>query len=161
MNRLLTTLVLLLVVVAGLGLYQLKYQTQRLQQEVAALDHQLASDRAAIRVLEAEWTYLTRPERLAALSQRYLALAPTSGEQIAPSPEVIARRDDPTAVLAQVDDFRAPSVVLAKAPPVPRDHTPSAPTEARPAAPVLEVRRDRDTPLFERIKLVLMEGGYE
>lgn len=157
MNRMATTLVLLLAVIAGSGLYQLKYKTQRLQQEVMGLERQLVTDRAAIRVLEAEWTYLTRPERLAALSKRYLALAPTRGEQIVPTLDIIARRGEPDAVLAQVDDFRAPAAILAKAPAA----RPEGPPAVKADAPVLHVRNDDSKPLFERIKLVLMEGGYE
>ncbi len=165
MNRLAKAVAMILVLVAGAGLYQLKYRTQRLQEDVSGLEHQLVTDRAAIRVLNAEWTYLTRPARLAMLSKRYLDLKPTSADQIVPSVDVIARRDDPSAVMAQVDDFRAPEIVLARAPTT-RPNQVAARTdppvrEAANDTPIREAKTDQKTSLFEHIKLVLMEGGNE
>lgn len=175
MNRLTTTLVLLLIVASGVGLYQLKYKTQQLQREVTALDRQLAADREAIRVLEAEWTYLTRPERVAALAERYLALEPTSGLQVLASIDKVERRTDTTVRLAQVDDFRSAPTVLARGPvmrpaipdALPRT-IPVAVAEVAPAASlrrgaIVEARNDpgRDEDLFDRIRLVLMEGGND
>lgn len=180
MNRLTTTLVLLLIVASGVGLYQLKYKTRQLQKEVTALDRQLAADREAIRVLEAEWTYLTRPERVAALASRYLALEPTSGLQVLASVNRVERRADTSVRLAQVDDFRSAPGVLARGPvmrpaiPDPRPGAlPVTVAEAKPApevtpAPlergsIVEARSEprREEELFERIRLVLMEGGND
>jgi len=65
-----------LVLVGGLvaGLFQFKQEVQILDRRLAAIDRTAAVDRRAIEVLEAEWTYLNRPERLAQLAKRYLRL---------------------------------------------------------------------------------------
>lgn len=65
-----------LVLIAGLvtGLFHFKQEVQLLERRLAAIDKTAADDRRAIGVLEAEWTYLNRPERLARLAKRYLRL---------------------------------------------------------------------------------------
>lgn len=164
MNRIATSLVLLFIVASGVGLYQLKYKTIRLQQEVSALEASIVRDREAIRVLEAEWTYLTRPDRVALLSERYLALRPATAEQVIASLDLIDRRSEADVRLAQVDDFRASGIVMAKAPAAPRPSpTPSVAPDAEP--PVMMQARNEpeqpERPLFERIRLVLMEGAHD
>lgn len=166
MNRITTSFVLVFIIAAGVGLYQLKYKAQRLQKEVSALEASIVRDREAIRVLEAEWTYLTRPERVAALSERYLALRPAEAEQVLASADLVAKRSEDDVRMAQVDDFRGSGVVLAKAPSAPRYSPAPTPTPvqvAEPAPPVLEVRNkeEPERPLFERIRLVLMEEGND
>lgn len=153
MMRILNLIAFILIVAAGTGLYQLKYNTQRLQQEVASLRQQIQEDNEAVKVLRAEWTYLSRPDRMESLGQRYLALKPVAAAQVISSIEDIAFREDPTAVVAQVDDFRSVSPQLVRGPaarpeaPVvkqaPKPRTipmPAAPTEER--APIIEVRHE-------------------
>jgi cell division protein FtsL len=82
MMRLGTLLWLLLVAIAGLGLFQLKYRVQAQEQELARLDRQIQNDRDEIQVLRAEWAHLNDPHRLADLARRYLDLAPVAGVQI-------------------------------------------------------------------------------
>lgn len=146
MNRLATSLVIVTLVASGFGLYQLKYKTQRLQTDVRALEAALVSDAAAIRVLKAEWTYLTRPDRIAALSERYLALDATGAAQVAVSADMVARRDDPSIRLVQVDDFRAPrTLVVARGDAVP-DRGPATPA-LEPGGPVHQVKRHEPAPV--------------
>jgi len=164
MNRITTSFVLMFIVAAGVGLYQLKYKTLRLQKEVSTLNASIVRDREAIRVLEAEWTYLTRPERVASLSERYLALKPAEAEQVLVSADLVVKRSEDDVRLAQVDDFRGSGVVLAKAPSAPRYSPAPIPVQvAEPAPRILEVRKkeEPERPLFERIRLVLMEDGND
>lgn len=65
-----------LVLIAGLvtGLFHFKQEMQILERRLEATDRTAAADRRAIEVLEAEWTYLNRPDRLARLAKRYLRL---------------------------------------------------------------------------------------
>jgi hypothetical protein len=65
------------------GLYMVKYKVQTVKVQVTAAQKQLVEDRKNLRVLEAEWTYLNRPERLEALSQKYLDVKPIHGQQLA------------------------------------------------------------------------------
>jgi len=64
------------------GAYQLTLAVQRTEAELARLDTELVESREAIHVLKAEWAYLTRPERLATLARRHLALVPMEPGQL-------------------------------------------------------------------------------
>lgn len=67
----------------GVSMFLLKYKVQALEDELVAKQAQVVRDRAAIRVLEAEWTYLNDPERLRELSAQYLGFAPPAVTNIA------------------------------------------------------------------------------
>ncbi|MCA0201552.1 MAG: hypothetical protein LCH56_12050 [Proteobacteria bacterium] len=64
-------------------MFLLKYKVQALEDELVAKQAQVVRDRAAIRVLEAEWTYLNDPERLRELSAQYLGFGPPAITNIA------------------------------------------------------------------------------
>jgi hypothetical protein len=66
----------------GVGLFQVKYAVQAKEREVKSIHRQIAADREALRVLEAEWSYLNDPERLADLARRHTDLAPIMAGQI-------------------------------------------------------------------------------
>jgi hypothetical protein len=74
---------MVLLVVGAFGLYMVKYRVQTIKHEVAQAEAQLADERKNLRVLEAEWTFLNRPERLRTLSEKYLDVKPLRGQQIA------------------------------------------------------------------------------
>ena len=65
------------------GLYTVKYKVQAVKGEVAAAERQLLEEKKALHVLDAEWSYLNRPERLAQLSDKYLQFASVKGQQLA------------------------------------------------------------------------------
>ena len=73
MRRPTITLVLLFAAAASLGLYQIKYKIQSLNEDLAGIQDAVRIEQDAIHVLEAEWAYLNRPQRLAQLSGRYLS----------------------------------------------------------------------------------------
>jgi len=75
---------LLFVLLAGaisLILFSVKYQVQDLEAELGAMERTIASDRRAIRVLKAEWSYLNNPARLRGLAERHLGLEPVKPGQ--------------------------------------------------------------------------------
>ena len=74
MRRSVTLVALVLAAAASYALYQLKYDVQRLEGELEALNRELMAEHDAVRVLEAEWSYLNRPERLQRLAARHLEL---------------------------------------------------------------------------------------
>ncbi|HEY3916683.1 MAG TPA: hypothetical protein VGL83_02770 [Stellaceae bacterium] len=77
------TLVWLCIVIAvGYTMFQVKYEVMRQEQTLASLNKQIADDREQIRVLDAEWSYLTRPSRLEDLAARFLHLSGMSAAQI-------------------------------------------------------------------------------
>lgn len=67
----------------GVSLFLLKYKVQALENELVARQEQVVRDRAAIRVLQAEWTYLNDPERLRRLSAEHLGFGPATPRNIA------------------------------------------------------------------------------
>jgi len=75
-RRSVTLVALVLAAAISYGLYQLKYDVQRLESELQGLNRELIGEREAIRVLEAEWSFLNRPQRLQELAARHLDLAP-------------------------------------------------------------------------------------
>ena len=82
MIRLSGALTLFLLCAAALALYQLKYEVAELEAEHAVLTKELAAEREAVHVLEAEWAFLERPERLAKLASAHLDLVPLGADKI-------------------------------------------------------------------------------
>lgn len=72
-----------LAVVVGISLFMLKYQVQALEDQLHAAHTQIEKDKSAIRVLQAEWTYLNDPGRLRRLSEQHLGFAAPSAKQVA------------------------------------------------------------------------------
>ena len=58
-----------------------------------------AEERAAI--LEAEWAYVTRPERILALSDGLLSMQPITADRILPLEAIPMRRTEPQAMNTQ------------------------------------------------------------
>ena len=94
MRKLLTFLAGLTAIVTGVFVLQLKSTVQEKKKDVAALARQIHDDREAIRVIEAEWAYLTTPRLLQERSIRFLALMPPRAKQILTTPTVIPMRPD-------------------------------------------------------------------
>lgn len=68
---------------AALALYLVKYQVQSVRDEVTALERKLDHEGEALALLQAEWAYLNRPERLEALAEDYLEMqSPAAGVMI-------------------------------------------------------------------------------
>ncbi len=70
-----------LVIAAGISLYLLAHRVDERRARIAALEAEIAREHANIRILEAEWAYLTSPERIRADAERYLALRPPRASQ--------------------------------------------------------------------------------
>ena len=58
--------------ITGIGLYGIAYEVEQMEKELAALEREIIGERESIHVLEAEWAYLARPERIEELSGQYL-----------------------------------------------------------------------------------------
>lgn len=66
---------------AALGLYLVKYWVQDVQQDVRLVQVELNKEKESLHLLNAEWAYLNRPERLKRLSAKYLDLTPIKSVQ--------------------------------------------------------------------------------
>jgi len=66
----------------GIGLFQVKYNVQSKERELREVRRQIETNYNAIHVLDAEWSYLNDPLRLADLTRRHTGLVPTTPGQI-------------------------------------------------------------------------------
>ncbi|MES2677245.1 MAG: hypothetical protein V4612_02885 [Pseudomonadota bacterium] len=55
-----------------MAMFLIQFKVDNLQDKVGEVDAKISALDDEIRVLEVEWVYLTRPERLRSLSERYL-----------------------------------------------------------------------------------------
>lgn len=67
MKLLLRLSAIVMVVICATWAYRVNYATQEAMNRVADLEGAIAAEREAIAVLDAEWAYLNRPDRLRAL----------------------------------------------------------------------------------------------
>lgn len=112
----------------GIGLFQVKYNVQTKERELRDVRRQIEANLTAIHVLEAEWSYLNDPLRLADLARRHTGLVPTTPGQIGDLAVVPPRIEDTPAALEE------------PAPPQVSD-APQGPT-AQPATPVVQVKAE-------------------
>lgn len=80
--RITTLISMVCMAIAAFGLYLVKYSVQDVQRDVAVLEHDLEKERESLHLLNAEWAYLNRPDRLRDLAEKHLALEPLDSRQI-------------------------------------------------------------------------------
>jgi hypothetical protein len=106
----------------GIGLFQLKYRVQELEQNLAQTNRDILTNEEAIHVLKADWSYLNRPEKIDPLARRFLGLSPLTGSQY------VTIADLPMRAAPQVSSTGAPAATGSPAPAVPAKA--NSPTEA-------------------------------
>lgn len=82
MLKLANGMLVLLVLMSGALLYALEYKTRGLEREIAVARRTISDTGEDIKLLGAEWSSLTRPERIQALVLQNLKLAPAQASQI-------------------------------------------------------------------------------
>ena len=130
----------LLTMVVFASLYLLKHKVQELEHQLVAKRAQVVRDRGAIRVLEAEWTYLNNPDRLRRQSEEYLGFhppAPANVATIASLPFKTPRGEDavPQVNFETPAPLQAPSVSISKGPQLHTELQPSILETASPERP--------------------------
>jgi hypothetical protein len=125
---------LLLIVVSGFFMFKVKFAVQELEDELGRVRRQTVAEQQEVRVLNAEWSYLTQPERLAELNRRFIALAPVPTKQYQRSLEEIALRPPPPP--APEPAYPPPDTVTASDEPPPPAVAPAMAAAAPPALPV-------------------------
>jgi cell division protein FtsL len=150
MTRLGAVFWFVVVLVAGFTTFKVKYAVQDIEDQLSRVRRQTIAEQQEIRVLTAEWTYLTQPERLADLNRRFLGLAPIAAKQLqrtiadiplrAPAALPDVPPDVPSDVLTRVSTdpvappTPAPAAVTPAAAPVPASALPTPPAAPAPAA---------------------------
>jgi len=82
MLRLFNLLSILVLLGSAVYAYSIKYETSFRTEQIAKAKLEIKSEQDGINVLRAEWAFLTRPERVQKLSERYLELEPLALAQI-------------------------------------------------------------------------------
>ncbi|HMB78040.1 MAG TPA: hypothetical protein VKN76_16705, partial [Kiloniellaceae bacterium] len=57
-------------------LFQVSNDVQGLEKQLKQVKHEILREQESLHVLKAEWSYLNRPDRLAAMAGTYLDLQP-------------------------------------------------------------------------------------
>lgn len=142
---------LLAAILIGCGLYQLKYEVQAKEERLARLNRQIQLEQEAIHVLNAEWAFLNRPDRIADLANRHLELTqvvPTQFGRVAAIPE---RSLTPVAADADVPTpSPAPVVKVAAAAPA----KPQVKPQPAPKLQVAEAKRSLGTIDLAQVRAV-------
>lgn len=128
MSRGLSIFALLLLAVVAFGLYQLSYAVQRREDELVELNRALLQERETIGVLQAEWSYLTRPEYLQDKAQRLLEMRSATAKDIV-TLDSLPWRQDRTGTMSGIDKPAGKAVPPANSVPMA-----SAPMAAQPVA---------------------------
>ncbi|WP_281016287.1 MULTISPECIES: hypothetical protein [unclassified Minwuia] len=76
MSRLFLMLALFIAALAIGAVYESERRYDAAEDEAVRVEHEIAETRRDIHVLDVEWSYLTRPERLEELAALHLPLAP-------------------------------------------------------------------------------------
>ena len=66
----------------GVGTYVVEQMILEREQKIAALNAKIKEEQDRITVLEADWSYLTRPSRIQSLSKEMLSFAPIEPQRI-------------------------------------------------------------------------------
>jgi hypothetical protein len=83
MNLRITALVYTVCFVAlWVGLYLVKYSVEHIQRDVVAMRDHLGREKESLHLLNAEWAYLNRPDRLERLADHHLDLVPLDSKRI-------------------------------------------------------------------------------
>ena len=128
MIRLGTLFWLVLVSATGFAMFGVKYQVQALEDELARTNRATAAEEHELRVLEAEWAYLTRPATLEAMNRQFLSLSPIATKQLhTTAADIPLRPPPPPAEPPPVE----PPVVVAAAEPAPATSMPPSAPEGR------------------------------
>ncbi len=148
MKRSFTLITLCVLTVVSYGLYNLKYEVEDLQEHANGLRAQMDDDRRAIKVLEAEWAFLSRPDRLQRLSSKFLVLQPTVAMQVGGVADLRLRPMDGLEAPAPVIDARergaaAPVASAAVLSPLAPAAVPARTQGAAPVVPVAAAPADR------------------
>ncbi len=90
------------VILFGLGtsLYQVKTGIDERQDHLRRVELKIANTKRDIAVLESEWAYLSRPERIIALSDQLLGMKPIPQDRVLPLDAIPVRQQAGTTSIA-------------------------------------------------------------
>jgi hypothetical protein len=92
MIRIGTFVWLAILTMIGVGLYQVELGVLAKQAELKQINAKIVANRDAMHVLDAEWSYLNDPTRLADLARRYTDMVPVTPTQLADFERLMPRQ---------------------------------------------------------------------
>ncbi|MBM3528888.1 MAG: hypothetical protein FJX62_12420 [Alphaproteobacteria bacterium] len=115
--RLLNVCVLILLVVAAIMVYEIKFESTLRAERVAKMRADVRRERDAIAALRAEWSALENPARVQGLVRRHMPLGPAQPTQFDSLDRLPARpptvvkppREDAIATMIENPDFTPPT----------------------------------------------------
>ena len=88
MHKLLNFMLVVTLLISGFVLYSLEHETRGLERDIASQKRGIAEETENMRLLNAEWSSLTRPDRLRALAEQHLGLSTLKARQIVKLEEI-------------------------------------------------------------------------
>ncbi len=85
---------LVLVLALGIGSYPMKYEVQRAEHRLEAINRDILRDQETIHALRAEWSYLNQPARLERLAMGLLSLETARADQVKSIDQLPLRADE-------------------------------------------------------------------
>lgn len=164
MIRLGTLFWLVLVSATGFAMFGVKYQVQALEDELGRTNRAAASEEHELRVLEAEWAFLTRPATLEAMNRQFLSLSPIATKQLHATAADIPLRPpppEPPPAAAEPPRVEAPALVAAAEPDPAATAAPSEPEGVPVRAPEPATLRTAAEPPVTQSALRVMPALLE
>jgi cell division protein FtsL len=81
MIKIINGILVVLAMICGAVLYAMEHQTRGLERQIAQIERDIAQAAEDHKLLSAEWSSLTRPERIQSLAAKHLKLAPAEATQ--------------------------------------------------------------------------------
>ena len=139
---------------SGVVLLYTSQNVQDSEERLAQLEVSIAQEQERIKMLNAEWAHLNRPDRLEKLAQEFLSMAPVRGESL-----IGGYPANTPASEFEAPEFESPTDLMQ---PVSADFAPEGAVELKPAPrPVPKPRLDveRGAKDFQKLLGELGDGG--
>ncbi|MDE2445207.1 MAG: cell division protein FtsL [Alphaproteobacteria bacterium] len=116
MIKLVNAILVIAVLGAGFFMYSLEHATRGLERQVVKLKSGINDERETIKLLDAEWASLTRPDRLQKMAEEQLKLQPAKATQIVTVADIAAKIPDAPVIKLDSKTVDPIGVVLEKLP---------------------------------------------
>ena len=91
MHKFLNFTLVVAVLISGFALYSLEHKTRGIERGITVAERGIDAEVENMRFLNAEWSSLTRPDRLKRLAEQHLGLQPLQASQIVKLDELGAK----------------------------------------------------------------------
>lgn len=134
----------LLALLSGAALFWVSQQVQQVEREQRQLQQVMVQEKEAIRVLNAEWDYLNRPDRLEVLAGQYLKMEPAKADDLLQDASAI-----PEPVVVPLPPKGRPVFASTAQAPIP---VKSSPPKAKPVVATAPIQTQEFNQLLETLE---------